>query len=1038
MNDEIRAGRPGWKVLMAASLVLLSAACGDDENGGSGATDAGTDGVATDQGDDRADGVDGATESATATSSGGTLSFHEDAVTLEVPPGAVTEDEELTVTIEEAEVHGATAPVITLGPEGAVFEEPVTVRIAQDLVALDGQADPGHSTLAVRVVDRWYREHSAQIDEDTGEVVFELLGFSDPTLTSVESMGGGDDLPVRNSGGRTFAVLQAIYVAFSTGNPLPDAARTPNACPRSAAADPDIIPAGGVGPMRTCPGDDALLDCTAPRLCCGLNERCKTLEEALGYYKEVGFPRAIVVQETAVYVSGVADRETDPEVGGTTYPLILPKGIALVGEAQITLRADPGVDVLHFDVPSDLAVVQNVELESPASESAPADADPRTRWGAALTVDSGTVVLNNVSSEQSSGVYVTGGGALRMTGGELKGPAGHLEIVTDHLRSAPVISGGAAFYFSTVLTGVEVSGGETRDCTNAPNPAICETGLYIESENQVGGQLPTYVVSGGEFKGAGGCGVWYPAPVDGHLDMTGVDVKGNQFGICLGYLDDAGGNPIVSRTATVPAALPNDPANRTYRIEGGDISGNTDTDLVVAVLEDVTMVGELFNRSMPDEEPLVVSQGQLPWIVPSNIAYPLRGVGAHQMWPLVREAPPSARFGAAGCYDGTNVVLFGGRNNGGSIQDTAFFDWTELTWQTLGADPFTLLTAREFAAMASDPGNGRCFMFGGRDADPVTAVIFPDPGNETMLWRWQGRAWTQLEAEVDPWTDGVPVARYGATFTSIDGRYFLLFGGNDGAAMLDDWWIYDATDNNWFDISNQTLATSLTVPDRQVEAYTLAFVGDAPAARQHHSAVSRGNGEGVLIYGGTDTSTDLYAFHWHECLLGRVDHESGSFEDGPCDRDLADPGTWLMWTKITNNNLATEPGPYFDIGLSRTHDTSAGNAQLVLFGGSFFDTSVPSVQRIQGDFLTYLGDTSDDFTSGEWHEWPDGPLGPAVPTARRFHTMVTVDGRGLPNGTGDIRTFIYGGQQADDMGIETGAFFGDAWVYMRGGHPGFW
>ncbi|MCK5687992.1 hypothetical protein KAI87_01920 [Myxococcota bacterium] len=61
---------------------------------------------------------------------GGSLdaTLGQQSITLDIPPGALNEDTELTISRHSAIEAGALGPVIDLGPSGTHFDEPVTVR----------------------------------------------------------------------------------------------------------------------------------------------------------------------------------------------------------------------------------------------------------------------------------------------------------------------------------------------------------------------------------------------------------------------------------------------------------------------------------------------------------------------------------------------------------------------------------------------------------------------------------------------------------------------------------------------------------------------------------------------------------------------------------------------------------------------------------------------------------------------------------------------------------------------------------------------
>lgn len=110
-------------VLACATASLGSAACGGTEKG-HGDTDGGepTDGAVP--------GADPASGSGqfSVDAQGGTFTA-EDGFTIEVPPGAVSEETHITIERVDEAPEGAVGPMYVLGPEGLTFARPITLTL---------------------------------------------------------------------------------------------------------------------------------------------------------------------------------------------------------------------------------------------------------------------------------------------------------------------------------------------------------------------------------------------------------------------------------------------------------------------------------------------------------------------------------------------------------------------------------------------------------------------------------------------------------------------------------------------------------------------------------------------------------------------------------------------------------------------------------------------------------------------------------------------------------------------------------------------
>lgn len=194
---------------------------------------------------------------------------------------------------------------------------------------------------------------------------------------------------------------------------------------------------------------------------------------------------------------------------------------------------------------------------------------------------------------------------------------------------------------------------------------------------------------------------------------------------------------------------------------------------------------------------------------------------------LAPAAAPSGRIAATMGFDGGNILLFGGYNNGSILGDTWRWDgqvWTNLT-PALARSP----TARWSGAMAYDPARGNLMLFSGSSSvqelddtwtwsagtwtqampakhppgrvdatmafDGTGVILFGGNSTGTTLlndtWRWDGHSWASLQPPAAP-----PVRRLAAMCYDAARGQVVLFGGNDNASSLSslgDTWLWNGT-----------------------------------------------------------------------------------------------------------------------------------------------------------------------------------------------------------------------------------------------------
>jgi hypothetical protein len=149
-------------------------------------------------------------------------------------------------------------------------------------------------------------------------------------------------------------------------------------------------------------------------------------------------------------------------------------------------------------------------------------------------------------------------------------------------------------------------------------------------------------------------------------------------------------------------------------------------------------------------------------------------LAAQMQWTqLTLATQPPARAGAAIAEDTVRgrVVLFGGFNSNGVLDDT--WEWDGTTWTQM--QPAAHPSARGGAAIAFDSARNCTILFGGSN----TALL-------ADTWQWDGSAWTQLTPPAQPPARGAS----GHAFDSARGR-FVLFGGAGATTQLNDTWEWD-------------------------------------------------------------------------------------------------------------------------------------------------------------------------------------------------------------------------------------------------------
>jgi hypothetical protein len=152
------------------------------------------------------------------------------------------------------------------------------------------------------------------------------------------------------------------------------------------------------------------------------------------------------------------------------------------------------------------------------------------------------------------------------------------------------------------------------------------------------------------------------------------------------------------------------------------------------------------------------------------------------VWSLYSGKSPNSRTNHTMSYDGTNIVLFGGKNNSNHLGDC--WTWNGSSWNKYGG---TTPSPRTGGSLAYLSGTG-AIHFGGKDLSTHYA--------ET--WVWTGSAWTKSPATG-------PAARVNACLAGGT-TYALLFGGSNSSGLLNDCWKFQ--NNTWTQVPNTVPARS--------------------------------------------------------------------------------------------------------------------------------------------------------------------------------------------------------------------------------------
>ncbi len=212
-------------------------------------------------------------------------------------------------------------------------------------------------------------------------------------------------------------------------------------------------------------------------------------------------------------------------------------------------------------------------------------------------------------------------------------------------------------------------------------------------------------------------------------------------------------------------------------------------------------------------------------------------VAIYDSWTLMtpRNSPTGRYTHKMAAIDGTDkVLLFGGNPGASYVNETWIYDHSENNWTNL-----SLLVApslRYGHSIATIDGIDKILLFGGFDGSGNCDGSGNSYCNGTWLYDLSANTWNLMIPASSP-----SIRDYHAMAT-IDGTdKILLFGGqNPGFTENDETWVYNYTDNNWY---NVTPAIS-------------------PSARQAHAMATIDGTDKILLFGGNGPASGYLDETW--------------------------------------------------------------------------------------------------------------------------------------------------------------------------------
>lgn len=322
---------------------------------------------------------------------------------------------------------------------------------------------------------------------------------------------------------------------------------------------------------------------------------------------------------------------------------------------------------------------------------------------------------------------------------------------------------------------------------------------------------------------------------------------------------------------------------------------------------------------------------------------------------------PTARRGAALCFDGTQVVLFGGGGISASAQHTWTWDGTTWTHRS-GLSPAP--PPRFYASFARDQASGRCVLQGGRAEAATGTPAFED------TWEWTGNAWVQQGS-------GPARAQSGLAWDPVN-QTLMLTGGLSEFGATAQTYVYSA--GSWGD----AVEYRVTAASREALAYS----------PPHGYVITRSNNRS-------------FAWDGRQWFLVETAGLSGTVE-------YASALGNVVMVRVTN--LLTNA---YDVVAGRLDETIAGSAvgftarnqfaladdpvrqQLVVFGG----VEIGGNTRYDETWLLDLTVDSRAWTKAEPPQRPSPRTAPGLTYDPRLQQLVLFGGATTDGATDDTWTW---------------------------------
>jgi len=189
-------------------------------------------------------------------------------------------------------------------------------------------------------------------------------------------------------------------------------------------------------------------------------------------------------------------------------------------------------------------------------------------------------------------------------------------------------------------------------------------------------------------------------------------------------------------------------------------------------------------------------------------------------------ARPPPRFHSAMAYDSQSdrMILIGYTASGSSDDTTWAYDFNANNWTNM--DPPAKPRSRYDSTMAYDSESDRAILFGGRDT-PSSAFL-----NDTWGYDFNSNSWTYLDTKP-------PSRSYFAMAYDSESARSVLFGGVSGGGLtLNDTWAYDSAANGW------------------------TYMGAKPPARSYFAMAYDSESDRVILFGGLGASSGYFNDTW--------------------------------------------------------------------------------------------------------------------------------------------------------------------------------